>query len=117
MPAIESTAKPRSKEFRANAAAMQELVNDLHQKVRIVENGGGDASRKRHLARGKLLPSERVRALIDPGSPFLEFSQLAAYEVYDDVVPGGGIITGIGSVEGTKWIRIKVSTECCERIC
>ena len=106
MPAIESTAKPRSKEFRANAAAMQELVEDLHEKVRTVENGGGDASRKRHLARGKLLPRERVRALLDPGSPFLEFSQLAAHEVYDDVVPGGGIITGIGSVEGTECVLV-----------
>ena len=106
MPAIKTTAKPRSKEFRANAAEMQALVDDLHAKVHSVKEGGGEKSRGRHLSRGKLLPRERVRTLLDPGSPFLEFSQMAAHEVYDDVVPGGGIITGIGSVEGTECVIV-----------
>ncbi|PPR62850.1 MAG: Methylmalonyl-CoA carboxyltransferase 12S subunit [Alphaproteobacteria bacterium MarineAlpha4_Bin2] len=106
MPAIVSAAKPRSKEFRANAAAMQELLDDLHDKVRLVKEGGGEASRDRHVSRGKLLPRERVRALLDPGAPFLEFSQLAAQDVYDDIVPGGGIITGIGRVEGTECVLV-----------
>ena len=106
MPAIKTTAKPRSKEFRANAAEMQALVDDLHAKVHSVKEGGGEKSRERHLSRGKLLPRERVRTLLDPGSPFMEFSQMAAHEVYDDIVPGGGIITGIGSVEGTECVIV-----------
>ena len=86
---------------------MQALVDDLQDKVRtVVKDGGGESSRERHLSRGKLLPRDRVRTLLDPGSPFLEFSQMAAHEVYDDVVPGAGIITGIGSVEGTECVIV-----------
>ena len=106
MPIIESVAKPRSKEFKQNAADMQALVDDLQDKVRVVKDGGGESSRERHLSRGKLLPRDRVRTLLDPGAPFLEFSQMAAHEVYDDVVPGAGIITGIGSVEGTECVIV-----------
>ena len=106
MPSIESVAKPRSKEFKQNAADMQTLVDDLQDKVRVVKDGGGESSRERHLSRGKLLPRDRVRTLLDPGAPFLEFSQMAAHEVYDDVVPGAGIITGIGSVEGTECVIV-----------
>ena len=95
MSIIESAAKPRSKEFKQNAADMQALVDDLQDKVRIVKDGGGEDSRERHLSRGKLLPRDRVRSLLDPGSPFLELSPMAAHEVYDDVVPGAGIITGV----------------------
>ena len=106
MPIIESVAKPRSKEFKQNAADMQALVDDLQDKVRIVKEGGGEGSRERHLSRGKLLPRDRVRSLLDPGSPFLELSQMAAHEVYDDVVPGAGIITGVGRVEGTECVIV-----------
>ena len=62
--------------------------------------GGGDVARERHLGRKKLLPRDRVDKLLDPGSPFLELSQLAGYELYEDDVPAGGIITGIGRIMG-----------------
>ena len=77
----------RSEGFAANAAVMQALVADLRKKAQAIREGGGEEARRRHLARGKLLPRERVRALLDPGSPFLEFSQLAAYGMYDGEVP------------------------------
>ena len=93
-------------EFSANAAAMRALVEDLRTQVAHVENGGGENARKRHLARNKLLPRERVRGLIDPGSPFLEFSQLAAHGLYDDEVPGAGIVTGIGRVSGRECVIV-----------
>src|SRR5467141_659629 len=88
----------RSEVFAANAAAMRALVAELREKGAAIETGGGEEARRRHLSRGKLLPRERVRALLDPGSPFLEFSQLAAYDMYDGEVPAAGIITGIGRI-------------------
>ena len=62
--------------------------------------GGGGEARKRHLSRGKLLPRDRIDKILDPGSPFLELSQFAGYELYEDDVPAGGIITGVGRVSG-----------------
>src|SRR6059058_1323810 len=96
----------RSENFAANAATMRALVADLREKVAAVEEGGGEEARRRHLARGKLLPRERVRALLDPGSPFLEFSQLAAYGMYDDNIAAAGIITGIGRVSGRECVIV-----------
>ena len=84
----------RSEVFAANAAAMRGLVADLREKVATIEEGGGAEARRRHLGRGKLLPRERVRALLDPGSPFLELSQLAAYGMYDGEVPAPGSSPG-----------------------
>jgi 3-methylcrotonyl-CoA carboxylase beta subunit len=69
--------------FPANAAAMRALVEDLREKFAAIRKGGGEAARRRHLARGKLLPHERVRTLLDPGPPFLELSQLAALGMYE----------------------------------
>src|SRR5215470_2470577 len=88
----------RSEAFAANAKAMLALVEDLREKLAVIELGGTEEARQRHLGRGKLLPRERVRALLDPGSPFLEFSQLAAHKMYDGEVPAAGIITGIGRI-------------------
>ena len=102
MPVIKSQLNPRSEEFRANAARMKGLVADLREKVARVTQGGDEASRKRHVSRGKLLPRERVRTLLDPGSPFLEVGQLAAYGMYGDEAPGAGIITGIGRIAGRR---------------
>ena len=82
--------------------SMQALVDDLLGRWTQSASGGGDKARERHSARGKLLPRERLNALLDPGAPFLELSQLAAHEVYDDPVPGAGIITGIGRVAGQE---------------
>src|SRR5215467_8606511 len=96
----------RSEAFAANAAATRALVADLREKVEKIHEGGGKEARRRHLARGKLLPRERVRALLDPGSPFLEFSQLAAYGMYDGEVPAAGIITGIGRIMGKECVVI-----------
>ncbi len=106
MSVLQSVARPRSKEFKGNAAEMQALLDDLQEKVEAVKAGGGERARERHLARGKLLPRDRIRTLLDPGSPFLEFSQLAAHEVYEDVIPGSGIITGIGRIEGTECVLV-----------
>jgi 3-methylcrotonyl-CoA carboxylase beta subunit len=95
-----------SEVFAANAAAMRGLVADLREKVAAIEEGGGAEARRRHLGRGKLLPRERVRALLDPGSPFLELSQLAAYGMYDGEVPAAGIITGIGRIMGLECVVV-----------
>jgi 3-methylcrotonyl-CoA carboxylase beta subunit len=96
----------RSDAFAANAAAMRAVVDDLQEKVAVIREGGGKEARRRHLARGKLLPRERVRALLDPGSPFLELSQLAAYGMYDGEVPAAGIITGIGRIMGRECVVV-----------
>src|SRR5262249_60980936 len=106
MPLIESKLDPRDATFAGNREAMKALVADLRAKVAEVELGGGTGPRAKHTARGKLLPRERVRALLDPGSPFLEFSQLAAYGMYDGEVPAAGIITGIGRIMGRECVVI-----------
>ncbi len=106
MVAIRSELDPGSPEFAANATAMRALVEDLRAKVAEAELGGGNASRQRHLSRGKLLPRDRVRGLIDPGSPFLELSQLAAFGMYGGEVPSAGIITGIGRVSGRECVIV-----------
>jgi 3-methylcrotonyl-CoA carboxylase beta subunit len=106
MSVIASAIDTRSAAFEANAAAMRALIDDLHAVVQRVKQGGDERARERHLARGKLLPRERVRRLLDPGSPFLELSQLAAYGMYDDEVPCAGIITGIGRVMGRECVIV-----------
>ncbi|ASP49106.1 carboxyl transferase domain-containing protein [Cognaticolwellia beringensis] len=106
MAKIISKINSRSPEFIENAAHMKVQVDDLKLKLETIKLGGGERSRERHLSRGKLLPRDRVYALLDPGSAFLELSQLAAYEVYDDNVPAAGIITGIGRVGGQECIIV-----------
>jgi 3-methylcrotonyl-CoA carboxylase beta subunit len=102
VPALTSKLNPRSAEYQANAAALARMTADLREKAAIVAQGGGEAAREKHLARGKLLPRDRVRTLLDVGSPFLELSQLAAWGMYDNQVPAAGIITGIGRVSGRE---------------
>jgi 3-methylcrotonyl-CoA carboxylase beta subunit len=97
---------PRSETFLANAAAMAELVADLRAKVAAITQGGGAEASKRHTSRGKLLPRERVEALLDPGTPFLELSQFAAYGMYGDDIPAAGLITGIGRVAGRECVIV-----------
>jgi 3-methylcrotonyl-CoA carboxylase beta subunit len=97
---------PRSETFRANAAAMRGVVEDLRAQTERVSLGGDEAARKRHVGRGKLLPRERVRTLIDPGAPFLELSAFAAHGMYDGEVPAAGIITGIGRVAGIECVIV-----------
>jgi 3-methylcrotonyl-CoA carboxylase beta subunit len=98
MPAIESKIESDSKEFAANESANRQLVADLKDVCEKVSVGGSERSRERHLARGKLLPRDRIRSVVDRGAPFLELGQLAAYGLYDDEVPSAGIVTGIGQV-------------------
>ena len=102
MQALKSQVDTRSEEFRANATRMRALVDDLRAKAAQVAEGGGEAARARHEARGKLLPRDRVAHLLDPGTPFLEVGQLAALGMYDDDAPSAGVITGIGSVMGRE---------------
>ena len=106
MPVLRSATDTRSAAFRANEAAMQEAVADLRLTVERARQGGGPKARSRHEGRGKLLPRERVRALLDPGSPFLELSQLAAHGMYGDDVPAAGIITGIGRISGRECVVV-----------
>jgi 3-methylcrotonyl-CoA carboxylase beta subunit len=102
MQAIQSKINPRSDEFRANAAQMQALVEDLRAQAAKVALGGGEAARAKHAARGKLLPRERVDQLLDPGTPFLEIGQLAALGLYDNDAPAAGMIAGVGRVQGIE---------------
>ncbi|HEV8096947.1 MAG TPA: carboxyl transferase domain-containing protein [Burkholderiales bacterium] len=106
MPVIRSQLNPRAEEFRTNAARMRTLVEDLRDKVAKVALGGDEAARAKHTARGKLLPRERVRTLLDPGSPFLEIGQLAAWGMYGGEVPSASIITGIGLVSGRECVVV-----------
>ncbi|MDP3636710.1 MAG: carboxyl transferase domain-containing protein, partial [Azonexus sp.] len=106
MPAIKTQLNPRSADFQANIAAMKTVVADLHEKVDKIALGGPEAARLKHLARGKLLPRERVNGLLDPGTPFLEIGQFAAYGMYGGTdpfeVPAASVIAGIGRVEGVE---------------
>src|ERR1700709_1559221 len=102
MPILDSKLNPRSSDFAANAAAMQTPVNELRARTEQASFGGGQATRDKHLARGKLLPRDRVAQLLDPGTPFLELSQLAAFAMYNDDAPGAGVITGIGRIAGQE---------------
>jgi 3-methylcrotonyl-CoA carboxylase beta subunit len=106
MPQIESRLDPRGTTFARNREAMAALVADLREKIATVEQGGGEAARARHVARGKLLPRERVRTLLDPGSPFLELSQLAAFGMYDGNIASAGIVTGVGRVAGRECVIV-----------
>ncbi|TPG59830.1 methylcrotonoyl-CoA carboxylase [Roseomonas nepalensis] len=102
MPVIETAVDLRSPEAVANAEAMRALVEDLRRTAGAVRLGGGQAAREKHLGRNKLLPRDRIRALIDPVSPFLEVGQLAAHGLYGGEVPSAGIVTGIGRVSGRE---------------
>ena len=102
MQALKTQINPQSPEFRANAETMRALVEDLRAKVTDVAQGGGETARARHTARGKLLPRDRVSQLLDPGTPFLEIGQLAAFGMYDGDAPAAGVIAGIGCVQGVQ---------------
>ena len=102
MPVLTTQLNPRSESFQAHALAMQALVDDLEAQLANVSLGGGEAPRAKHLARGKLLPRDRVAQLLDAGSPFLEVAPLAALNVYDNAAPCAGVIAGIGRVAGVE---------------
>ncbi len=106
MPILSSQINPRGDDFKASADAMRALVDDLNAKLARIVQGGGDAARAKHVARGKLLPRERVEMLLDPDTPFLEIAPLAALGMYDDAAPGAGVITGIGRVAGVECLIV-----------
>jgi len=106
MPVFESRLDPRDATFVRNREAMAALVADLRSTVATIEEGGGEAANAKHVARGKLLPRERIRALIDPGSPFLELSQLAAHGMYDGTIAAAGVVTGVGRVRGRECVIV-----------
>ena len=106
MAVLGSAVDARSDGYAENARVMQGLVDDLRAEVARIEEGGGERARRRHLERGRLLARERIRRLLDAGSPFLELSQLAAHGMYGGDVPAAGIITGIGRVQGVECVVI-----------
>lgn len=102
MPAIKSKLNSKSQDFSESVIAMKTLVGDLNDKMLTISQGGGEERQQKHISRGKLLPRDRIRKLLDVGSPFLELSQFAAFGMYEDQVPSAGIITGIGLVNGQE---------------
>ncbi len=92
--------------FDKNARHMKSLVDDFKEKLREVQKGGSGKAQEKHLARGKLLPRQRIEKLLDPGSPFLEIGAMAAYSIYDNQVPSAGLITGIGRIEGQECMLV-----------
>jgi len=106
MPLLESKVDRKSADFAASEAVMRALVDELRARQARVALGGGDAARAKHVARGKLLPRDRVEMLLDPGTPFLELSPLAAFGMYGDESPGAGIITGIGRIAGRECVVV-----------
>ncbi|MCK5576371.1 MAG: methylcrotonoyl-CoA carboxylase, partial [Sphingomonadales bacterium] len=106
MSVLTSSLNETSAAFQDNAQHMQGLVDELKARIAKIAEGGHEKARAKHLARGKLLPRDRVKALLDPGTPFLEFSQLAAADMYDADIPAAGIITGIGRVSGQECVIV-----------
>jgi 3-methylcrotonyl-CoA carboxylase beta subunit len=106
MATLDSPVDTKSLEFRTNAGRMRALVEELKRRRAEAAMGGPARARERHVARGKLLPRERVLRLVDPGSPFLELSPLAANGMYEDAIHGAGLITGIGRIEGRECVII-----------
>jgi 3-methylcrotonyl-CoA carboxylase beta subunit len=102
MPRLATAVEPKSEAFARNAELNRSLAAGLRERVAEAALGGPEASRKRHVERGKLLPRQRVERLLDIGAPFLEIGQLAAHGLYDDEAPGAGLICGVGRIEGRE---------------
>ncbi|WP_041748332.1 carboxyl transferase domain-containing protein [Bradyrhizobium cosmicum] len=103
---LHSSIDPSSSDFARNADAMRALVGDLHEKLSQVAGGGGEVSRNRHTARGKMLARERVDLLVDPGTSFLELSPLAAYGLYGGDVHSASVVTGVGRIAGRECVIV-----------
>ena len=106
MAILQSKIQTKSDDFKANAVHQRKLVSELNQHLGNVAEGGGTKARELHESRGKLFARERIRTLLDLGTPFLEFSALAAHDLYEGKAPGAGIVTGVGMVEGTECMII-----------
>src|SRR5687767_9939530 len=106
MSQLRSRIKTGTEEFRSAAERMRTQAEDLEEKLALVRQGGPAPARERHLARGKLLARDRIKALLDADAPFLELSPLAAWGMYDGEVPAAGLITGIGRIAGQECVVI-----------
>ena len=106
MAIIRSQVDVASERFRSNQARMKSLVEDLGSQLERVRLGGGAEARRRHTSRGKLLPRARIEALLDPGTPFLELSPLAAHGLYGGEAPAAGLITGVGRIHGREAVVV-----------
>ncbi len=106
MPKLTSQLNPRSQDFQDNGACQRALVEELDRRLARAAEGGGDKARTRHTERGKLLPRDRIAALLDPGSPFLEIAPLAAEDMYDGAAPAAGMVCGIGRVMGQEIVVV-----------
>ena len=106
MQPLATSINAQSPEFRANAEHNKALLKELQQRLEKTRAGGGDDAVKKHKSRNKLMARERIERVLDPGSPFLELSTLAAEGVYDDDVPGAGMVTGIGLVHGVECLFV-----------
>ena len=106
MTIFESQIDPNSDIFQRNAETMQALVHDFKIKLETIHLGGDEAARERHRQHGKLLPRERIALLLDKDAEFLELSAFAGDDLYDDKIPAGGIITGIGRVMGVECMLV-----------
>ncbi|MFG6448795.1 carboxyl transferase domain-containing protein [Roseateles sp. BYS180W] len=106
MPVLRTQLNVRSEDFLNSQRAMQGLLEDLQQQLERIAQGGGEAARAKHVARGKLLPRERVQRLLDPGTPFLEIAPLAALNCYDNAAPGAGLIAGVGRISGVECVVV-----------
>ena len=104
---LQTTVDPTSEEFKENEQQMSEVMNRVQELSRKIQQGGSEKARQKHLARNKMLPRDRVTALIDPGTTFMELSPMAGHELYPEAeVPAGGIITGIGVIEGVRCVIV-----------
>ena len=106
MDAIESNIRTQDPDFQENLKHMKSLTAELEESLSSVRERGDTPAAELHRSRGKMLVRDRVRALLDPGTPFLEFSPLAAWGMYDGDDPGGGIVTGIGSIHGKQVVVV-----------
>lgn len=106
MTTLNTSINTNSQTYLDNEVQMQRLINDLKDTIQTIALGGSAKARERHQSQGKLLPRERLQQLLDPGSPFLEFSQLAAFQVYEDTLPAAGLITGIGRIHQQECVIV-----------
>jgi len=102
MQQIQSKITTKSQDYKDNYENSKQLLTQLKERIELVKQGGPESARKRHLDRGKLLTRDRVENLLDPETPFIELSQLAAWDMYENQAPAAGIITGIGVVKGRE---------------
>src|ERR1043166_3017736 len=102
MEILQTNLNPSSEDFQQNSQHHKQLANELKERLALVRQGGGEKYRKRQEQQGKLFVRERIERLLDPNSPFLELSPLAAYDLYDNEGPGAGIVTGIGRVSNRE---------------